>query len=78
VKILALSFLLLIGFTLVAEGLGQKIPKGYIYAAIAFALGVEALNIRTRRKTAPVHLHEPYLEKRDLVGAEIPTGAVEL
>lgn len=78
VKILALSFLLLIGFTLVAEGLGQKIPKGYIYAAIAFALGVEALNIRTRRKTAPVQLHEPYLEKRDLVDAEIPTGAPEL
>lgn len=78
VKILALSFLLLIGFTLVAEGLGQKIPKGYIYGAIAFALGVEALNIRARRKTAPVHLHEPYLEKRDLVEPEIPTGAVEL
>jgi predicted tellurium resistance membrane protein TerC len=62
VKMLALSFLLLIGVTLVAEGLGEKIPKGYIYAAIAFAVLVEMLNIRvaTRRRVAvePVHLHQ--------------------
>ena len=59
VKMLALSFLLLIGVTLVAEGLGQKIPKGYIYAAIAFSVLVEMLNIRSRKRAgAPVELHE--------------------
>ena len=57
VKMLALSFLLLIGVTLVAEGLGQKIPKGY--TAIAFSVLVEVLNIRSRKQpTAPVELHE--------------------
>ncbi|MER3480784.1 MAG: hypothetical protein C4327_09975 [Meiothermus sp.] len=60
VKMLALSFLLLIGVTLIAEGFGQKISKGYIYFAIAFALFVEALNIRARSKAKPVQLHEPY------------------
>ena len=60
VKMLALSFLLLIGVTLIAEGLGQKIPKGYVYAAIAFSVLVEALNIRARKAAAsPVELHEP-------------------
>ena len=59
VKMLALSFLLLIGVTLVAEGLGQKIPKGYVYAAIAFSVLVEMLNIRSRKQpTSPVELHE--------------------
>jgi predicted tellurium resistance membrane protein TerC len=59
VKMLALSFLLLIGVTLVAEGLGQKIPKGYVYAAIAFSVLVEMLNIRSRKHpTPPVELHE--------------------
>ena len=59
VKMLALSFLLLIGVTLVAEGLGQKIPKGYVYAAIAFSVLVEMLNIRSRKQpTVPVELHE--------------------
>ena len=58
VKMLALSFLLLIGFTLVAEGLGQKIPKGYVYAAIAFSVLVEMLNIRSRKPAAAVELHE--------------------
>lgn len=64
VKILALSFLLLIGVTLVAEGLGQKIPKGYIYFAIAFAVFTEWLNIRasSRSKAKPVHLHSAYEE----------------
>lgn len=51
-KVLALSFLILIGFTLVAEGLGQHISKGYIYFAMAFSLAVEIINIRTRRKAA--------------------------
>lgn len=62
IKMLALSFLLLIGFTLIAEGFGQKIPKGYIYFAIFFSVGVELLNLRTKRKAAPVKLHEAYVE----------------
>ena len=57
VKILALSFLLLIGVMLVAEGLGQHISKGYIYSAMAFSLIVELLNMRFRKKQQPVHLH---------------------
>ena len=60
VKILALAFLLLIGTTLIAEGFGQKIPKGYIYASMTFSVFVELLNIGTRRKKAvePVHLYK--------------------
>ena len=57
IKMLALSFLVLIGTNLVAEGLGQHIPKGYSYFAMGFSVLVEMLNIRLRRKTAPVHLH---------------------
>ena len=57
VKILALSFLLLIGVMLVAEGLGQHINKGYIYFAMAFALIVELLNMRLRKTHKPVQLH---------------------
>jgi len=57
VKILALSFLLLIGVMLIAEGFGQHINKGYIYAAMAFALLVELLNMRVRKVAKPVHLH---------------------
>ena len=57
VKILALSFLMLIGVMLVAEGLGQHINKGYIYFAMAFALLVEVLNMRLRKVHKPVHLH---------------------
>jgi len=53
IKILALSFLLLIGVTLMAEGLGVNFPKGYIYFAMAFAFGVETLNIRVRKRHAP-------------------------
>ncbi|HET8807015.1 MAG TPA: TerC family protein [Methylophaga sp.] len=56
IKILALSFLILIGFTLMAEGLGQHIPKGYIYFAMAFSVAVEMINIRIRKKSLPVHL----------------------
>lgn len=59
-KILALSFLLLIGTTLVAEGMGFHIPKGYVYFAMAFSFGVEMLNLRLRRKSQPVALHQPY------------------
>jgi predicted tellurium resistance membrane protein TerC len=60
IKMLALAFLLLIGVTLVAEGLGQHIPKGYIYFAMAFSVLVEFLNMRLRKKAEPVHLHNPY------------------
>ncbi|MCC6552307.1 MAG: TerC family protein [Polyangiaceae bacterium] len=57
-KILALSFLLLIGVVLIADGMGQHISKGYIYFAMAFSLGVELVNMRLRlRQRAPVHLH---------------------
>jgi len=63
VKMLALSFLLLIGMTLMAEGFDQHIPKGYIYSAMAFSVFVEMLNLRVRRTAAaPVKLHEPYAE----------------
>jgi predicted tellurium resistance membrane protein TerC len=61
VKVLALSFLLLIGVSLVGEGLGMHIPKGYIYFAMGFSVLVEMINLRVRRVTAPVQLHEPYV-----------------
>ncbi len=58
VKILALSFLVLIGVNLVAESFHQAIPKGYTYFAMGFAVMVEMLNLRVRRKSVPVRLHE--------------------
>jgi predicted tellurium resistance membrane protein TerC len=61
VKMLALSFLLLIGVTLIAEGFDQHISKGYIYFAMAFSVFVEMLNLRLR-KSQPVQLHESYVE----------------
>ena len=61
VKMLALSFLLLIGFTLIIEALHYHIPKGYIYFAMGFSVFVEVLNLRARaRQEKPVKLHEPY------------------
>ena len=65
VKMLALSFLLLIGFTLIVEGLHQHIPKGYIYFAMAFSVFVEILNLRLKKgkTTKPVALRSPYSEK---------------
>jgi predicted tellurium resistance membrane protein TerC len=63
VKVLALSFLLLIGVSLVAEGLDHHIPKGYIYFAMAFSVFVETINLRVakkRKKREPVRLHQPY------------------
>ncbi|MGI8997810.1 MAG: TerC family protein [Pyrinomonadaceae bacterium] len=63
VKMLALSFLLLIGTVLVAEGFHQHIPKGYIYAAMAFSVFVEMLNLRLRKPAEPVHLHDAYVEE---------------
>lgn len=63
IKMLALAFLLLIGFTLVAEGLDIHIPKGYVYFAMAFSVGVEFLNMKLRsRSKKPVELHDPYHE----------------
>lgn len=61
VKMLALSFLLLIGFTLVVESLHQHIPKGYIYFAMGFSVFVEMLNLRLRKERSPVELHKPYV-----------------
>jgi predicted tellurium resistance membrane protein TerC len=65
VKMLALSFLLLIGVSLIAEGLDQHISKGYIYFGMAFSVFVEMLNLKTRSKvkTAPVELRGPHLKK---------------
>lgn len=60
IKMLALSFLLLIGLTLIVEGFEVHIPKGYIYFAMGFSVFVELLNLRLRRKSDPVNLHERY------------------
>lgn len=74
IKILALSFLLLIGFTLIVEGLHQHIPKGYVYFAMGFSVLVEMINIRVRDKhVKPVNLHEPY--RAESIGLE-PQPAV--
>ena len=62
VKMLALSFLLLIGTTLIADSCGAHIPKGYIYAAMGFSVFVEALNMVHRRRAKPVHLRQAYSE----------------
>ena len=63
-KMLALSFLLLIGFTLIAEGWDRHIPKGYIYVAMGFSVFVEMLNLKLRKPNVePVKLHEPYVKE---------------
>jgi predicted tellurium resistance membrane protein TerC len=59
IKMLALSFLVLIGVTLITEGLDFHVPKGYIYFSMAFSVMVEMLNIRMRKKAPPVKLHKP-------------------
>jgi predicted tellurium resistance membrane protein TerC len=69
IKILALSFLLLLGMTLVADGFGQHIPKGYIYFAMAFSVFVEFLNLRLRKQTEPVQLHQSLLNEDALIPA---------
>jgi predicted tellurium resistance membrane protein TerC len=61
IKVLALSFLLLIGMSLVGEGLGMHIPKGYIYFAMGFSVFVELINLRVRKSATPVSLREPYV-----------------
>jgi predicted tellurium resistance membrane protein TerC len=63
IKMLALSFLILIGVTLIADGLGHHIPKGYIYFSMAFSLAVELLNLKMRKNQKKVKLHEPYSDK---------------
>jgi predicted tellurium resistance membrane protein TerC len=74
IKMLALSFLLLIGFTLIVESLHQHIPKGYIYFAMGFSVFVETLNLRLRRAAPqPVSLHEPYTES---VAGGLATSAI--
>jgi predicted tellurium resistance membrane protein TerC len=66
IKILALAFLMLIGGNLIADGLGQHIPKGYTYFAMAFAVCVELVNIRMRKKTSPpVQLRHNYPDGPD-------------
>ncbi|NBV12671.1 MAG: TerC family protein [Sphingobacteriia bacterium] len=62
-KMLALSFLLMVGLLLIAEGLGMHVPKGYVYFAMAFSFGVEMLNLRLRKKTHPVKLHSDFPDK---------------
>jgi predicted tellurium resistance membrane protein TerC len=65
VKMLALSFLLLIGMTLVAEGVDFHIPKGYIYFAMGFSIMVEFFNLRSRTRAQPVQLHQRYVKDRE-------------
>ena len=60
IKMLALSFLVVIGVVLVAEGFDHHVPKGYVYFAMAFSVCVELLNTRVRRKSKPVQLHQKY------------------
>ncbi len=64
IKMLALSFLILVGTALIAEGLGFHVPSGYIYFAMAFSVAVEMLNLRMRRRGAPVKLLRPIARKR--------------
>ncbi len=72
VKMLALSFLLLIGVTLIAEGFDQHIPKGYIYFAMAFSVLVEVLNLQFRKpKDKPVHLRDAYTDGGDSAAADV-------
>jgi predicted tellurium resistance membrane protein TerC len=62
IKMLALSFLVVVGVVLIAEGIDHHVPKGYVYFAMAFSLGVEMLNILRRKRTATkVHLHPPHI-----------------
>ena len=65
IKMLALTFLVVVGVVLIADGFGHHVPKGYIYFAMAFSVAVEMLNIRLRKKTTPVDLREPYARERD-------------
>jgi predicted tellurium resistance membrane protein TerC len=68
VKILALSFLLLIGMSLLLEGFDHHIPKGYVYFAMGFSVFVEMINLRVRRKAAPVQLRDSYVPEPETSG----------
>jgi predicted tellurium resistance membrane protein TerC len=64
IKMLALSFLVIVGVVLIAEGFGHHVPKGYVYFAMAFSLGVEMLNIRMRKRAGrPAHLRAEYVRE---------------
>ena len=77
IKMLALSFLLLIGFTLIVEGLHQHIPKGYIYFAMGFSILVEMLNLRMRERAVhPVNLREAYVAV-EAAAVPMPVPAVK-
>jgi predicted tellurium resistance membrane protein TerC len=65
IKMLALAFLLLVGVALIGEGIDLHIPKGYIYFAMAFAFGVEMLNLRLRKARKPIHLHKEMSDRRE-------------
>jgi len=66
IKMLALSFLVVVGVVLMAEGFGNHVPKGYVYFGMAFSLAVEMLNIRMRKRSKrPVHLHSKHLPGND-------------
>ena len=65
IKVLALSFLLLIGVSLIGDGFGMHVPKGYIYFAMGFSVFVEMINLRVRKASAPVKLHHPYVSDED-------------
>ncbi len=67
IKMLALSFLVVVGVVLIAEGFDHHVPKGYVYFAMAFSMGVELLNIRMRKKSGkpPMHLREAYVPESD-------------
>ncbi|HEU0293531.1 MAG TPA: TerC family protein [Anaerolineales bacterium] len=73
IKMLALAFLLLIGFTLIVEGVHYDIPKGYVYFAMGFSMFVELLNLRLRARSAePVNLREPYVLEKGLAPVAVP------
>jgi predicted tellurium resistance membrane protein TerC len=63
VKMLAFSFLILVGVVLIVDASHRHIPKGYVYFAMAFSVGVEMLNLRLRKKGKPVHLHDKYVRE---------------
>ncbi len=71
VKMLALSFLLLIGMVLIADGLDQKVPKGYIYFAMGFSIFVELINLRLRKRGKAVQLHTPYADEDKAKATEV-------
>lgn len=77
VKMLALSFLLLIGMSLVADGLDLHVPKGYVYFAMGFSVFVEMLNLRLRRHDPPIHLRPTFLKEVEANPSDAPADATE-